>query len=126
MQKKDPPAHSFLMKLPEIEVHYSQMIDGIEDYAIILLDKDGIVLNWNKGAEKIKGFTREEIIGESFELFYPASDRKRGLPQKLLRKSREKGKIVTEGWQLRKPGKKFWASVVITALHDEQGEPPVF
>lgn len=107
--------------LRQIEAHYFQMIEEIEDYAIIMLDKNGIVLNWNKGAERIKGFTKEEIIGKSFENFYPPEDRKRGLPQKLIKQAEKEGKAVTEGWRLRKPGERFWGSIVITAIHDPQG-----
>lgn len=106
----------------EIEAHYSQMIQEIEDYAIILLDVNGTVLNWNKGAEKIKGFRKEEIIGKSFENFYLPEDRKRGLPMKLLQQVRSRGKVVTEGWRIKQGGKRFWGSVVITALHNQEGE----
>ncbi|QEC52918.1 sensor histidine kinase [Anseongella ginsenosidimutans] len=105
----------------QLEAHYFQMIEEIEDYAIIMLDKNGIVLNWNKGAQRIKGFTKEEIIGKSFENFYPPEDRKKGLPQKLMKQAEKEGKAVTEGWRLRNPGERFWGSIVITALHDRQG-----
>lgn len=114
--------YSLTINKREIEAHYAQMIQEIEDYAIILLDARGTVLNWNKGAEKIKGFTKEEIIGKSFENFYLPEDRKRGLPMKLLQQVRARGKVVTEGWRLKQGGKKFWGSVVITALHNQQGE----
>ena len=102
------------------EERYHKMVEEVEDYAIILLDKDGIVQNWNKGAEKIKGYKEEEIVGKSFSSFYLPEDRETGLHEKLLEEARQKGKAVHEGWRLRKNGSRFWASVVVTALHDAQ------
>jgi len=107
-------------ELKRSEERYHKMIDQVEDYVIILLDKDGIVQNWNKGAEKIKGYKEEEIIGKSFKNFYLPEDRKAGLPEKLLREAAEKGKALHEGWRLRKSGSRFWGSTVLTALHDDE------
>jgi PAS domain S-box-containing protein len=106
-------------ELKNSEERYHKMVEEVEDYAIILLDKDGIIQNWNKGAEKIKGYTDEEIIGKSFYNFYLPEDRQNGLPQKLLKQAREKGKAIHEGWRLRKDGSRFWGSIVLTALHDQ-------
>ena len=83
-----------------------------------MLDENGIIQNWNKGAEKIKGYKEHEIIGKSFSNFYLPSDREKGLPDRLIREAAEKGKALHEGWRLRKDGSKFWGSIVITALHD--------
>jgi PAS domain S-box-containing protein len=107
-------------ELRKSEERYHKMVEEVEDYAIILLDKDGIVQNWNKGAEKIKGYKEEEIIGKSFSSFYLQEDRENGLHKKLLEEARQKGKTLHEGWRLRKNGSRFWASVVFTALHDSQ------
>jgi len=108
--------------LRKSEEHYHKMIEEVEDYAIFLLDSQGIVQNWNRGAEKIKGYREEEIVGRSFQEFYLPGDRQSGLPLKLLAEAREKGKAQHEGWRKRKDGSVFWASVVLTALHDGQGK----
>jgi PAS domain S-box-containing protein len=107
-------------QLKESEERYHKMIEEVEDYAIILLDKEGIVQNWNKGAEKIKGYREEEIVGKSFMNFYLPEDLQRGLPLQLLAEAREKGKAIHEGWRKRKNGSRFWGSIVLTALHDAE------
>lgn len=107
--------------LKKSEERYHKMVEEVEDYAIIMLDKEGIVQNWNKGAEKIKGYNEEEIIGKSFQEFYLPNDAKSGLPLQLLDRARESGKAIHEGWRKRKDNSIFWASTVITALHDLQG-----
>ncbi len=104
------------------ERRYQQMIAEVEDYAIILLDANGIVLHWNAGAQKIKGYRAEEIIGKSFKLFYEPQDRDSGLPERLLAQAAEEGRAVHEGWRVRKDGSRFWGSIVITALHGEVGD----
>lgn len=107
-------------ELRKSEERYHKMIEEVEDYAIILLDKDGIIQNWNKGAEKIKGYKEKEIVGKSFQNFYLPEDRERGLPLQLLQTAREKGKALHEGWRRKKDGSAFWGSIVLTALHDDQ------
>jgi PAS domain S-box-containing protein len=96
------------------------MVEEVEDYAILMLDADGHIMNWNRGAEKIKGYNEQEIIGRHFSCFYPAADRAAGLPEQLLQRAREEGKAIHEGWRVRKNGTRFWGSVVITALHGEE------
>ncbi len=105
-------------ELKASEERYHRMIDEVEDYAIILLDNNGIIQNWNKGAEKIKGYKEEEIVGESFKKFYLPEDVEVNLPIKLLNEAKQEGKAIHEGWRRRKDGTKFWASTVLTALHD--------
>jgi PAS domain S-box-containing protein len=100
---------------------YQRMILEIEDYAILLLDRDGIILNWNRGAEKIKGYTADEIVGKNFRLFYTEVDLEAGLPDKLLAEAEKNNRAQHEGWRTRKDGSRFWGSVVITALHDDSG-----
>lgn len=102
------------------EQRYQKMIEEVEDYAIILLNKDGVIQNWNKGAEKIKGYNEKEIVGKSFSVFYLPEDRESGLPNNLIQLAEDKGRATHEGWRLRKDGTAFWGYVVITALHDEQ------
>jgi PAS domain S-box-containing protein len=107
-------------ELRRSEERYHKMISEVEDYAIILLDPDGRVQNWNKGAERIKGYKPEEIVGRSFTVFYSPEDIANGLPQQLITEAAEKGNAHHEGWRLKKDGSKFWGAVVITALHDQQ------
>lgn len=108
--------------LQQSEERYHLMVEEVQDYAIIYLTKEGIVENWNKGAEKIKGYKADEIIGKSFENFYTEEDRKSHLPQYLLQQTTKYGRYSQEGWRVRKGGTPFWASVVITAIHNDEGE----
>ncbi len=100
------------------EDRYHKMIEEVEDYAILLLDKEGFIQNWNKGAEKIKGYKEEEIVGQNFRIFYLSEDREKQLPEKLINEASINGKAIHEGWRLRKDGSQFWGSIVITALHE--------
>lgn len=123
-QQIEEKARDIYRKNEELRVkeeRYHQMIEEVEDYAIILLDRNGTIENWNKGAKKIKGYSDEEIIGNNFSIFYPEEDRLAGLPQKLIKEAEEKGKAVSEGWRVRKDGSRFWGSILITALHDAEG-----
>jgi PAS domain S-box-containing protein len=104
------------------EQRFRTLIDSVKDYAIFLLSTEGTVLSWNQGAQQLKGYTPSEIIGESFERFYPPEGRATGLPQHLLSIARTDGRVENEGWRVRKDGSRFWADVVITALRDEHGE----
>jgi PAS domain S-box-containing protein len=109
-------------ELKRSEDRYHRMIAEVEDYVIILLDKNGDIQNWNKGAEKIKGYRAEEVIGKNFRIFYGPEDRERLLPDQLLQIATEKGKAHHEGWRVRNDGTKFWGYVVITALHDDDNQ----
>jgi len=97
------------------------LINAIVDYAVFMLDTDGIVRSWNPGAERLKGYSAEEIIGKPFSVFYSPEDREKGLPQKALAVARETGRFNSEGWRLRKDGSRFWALVVLDAIRDHQG-----
>lgn len=103
------------------EERYQKMIAEVQDYAILLLNTEGTILNWNKGAEKIKGYRQEEIVGKNFSIFYLEEDRRRDLPGELIRMAVRNGRAMHEGWRLRKDGERFWGSIVITALHSEDG-----
>ena len=98
------------------------LIQSIVDYAIYMLDPKGYVTSWNAGAERIKGFQAEEIVGKHFSTFYTKEDQKAGLPQKVLDTAREHGKFEGEGWRVRKDGTRFWASVVVDRINDEKGK----
>ena len=102
------------------ELRFQRMIEEVEDYAIILLDTEGNIQNWNKGAQKIKGYLGNEIIGRNFSLFYLPQDRENGLPNKLIGEAKQIGRATHEGWRVRKDGSTFWGYIVITALHDNQ------
>ena len=97
------------------------LIDAIVDYAIYMIDLDGTVRSWNSGAERLKGYSADEIIGKPFSLFYSPEDRAKGLPQTALRIASETGRFSSEGWRIRKDESRFWASVVVDAIRDEQG-----
>jgi PAS domain S-box-containing protein len=104
------------------EEQYHRMVEEIEDYAILMLDNHGIIQNWNKGAQKIKGYSEKEIVGQHFRVFYTKEDREAGLPEKLVAEAVLNGKALHEGWRVRKDGTTFWGSIVITALHDENAQ----
>jgi len=106
-------------ELKRSEERYHKMVEEVQDYAIILLDKDGIIRNWNKGAEKIKQYKQEEVLGRPFHIFYLPHDRASGLPDKLINEAATHGRAIHEGWRLRKDQTKFWGSITITALHDD-------
>lgn len=98
------------------------LVSSVRDYAIFMLDPDGRVVTWNSGAQQIKQYLAEEIIGQHFSVFYPPEDIARGWPQEELRLAREHGRFEDEGWRVRKDGSTFWANVIITPLYDEDGE----
>jgi PAS domain S-box-containing protein len=96
-------------------------VSGVTDYAIYALSPEGIIRTWNAGAQRFKGYTQEEIVGQHFSAFYTPEDRKSGLPDRALRIARDEGKFEDEGWRVRKDGTCFWATVVIDAIRDPDG-----
>ncbi|HEV8629031.1 MAG TPA: PAS domain S-box protein [Thermoanaerobaculia bacterium] len=108
--------------LRESEECFRLMVDGVRDYAIFMLDPEGRVVTWNTGAKRLKGYRADEIVGQHFSRFYPQEAIDRGWPQYELQEARRVGRFEDEGWRLRSDGSRFWANVVITALHDPQGE----
>jgi len=111
-----------LTKLRESERRFRLFVGSVTDYAIYLLDTDGVITNWNAGAERIKGYRAAEIIGQHFSVFYGPKDREDGLPQRALMTAARDGRLEAEGWRVRKDGSRFWANVVIDAVHDDTGE----
>ena len=97
------------------------LIDGVRDYAIFMLDESGRVTTWNSGAERLKGYTRDEIIGRDFSIFYTEEARQAGHSKRWLEIALRDGRYEEENWRVRKDGTRFWASVIITAIRDESG-----
>jgi PAS domain S-box-containing protein len=105
-----------------IEGRYRLLVEAITDYAIYMLDRDGIVTSWNLGARRFKGYEAHEIVGQHFSRFYTDEDRNSGLPARALEIAQRTGKFENEGWRVRKDGTKFWAFVVIDPIRSESGE----
>lgn len=101
---------------------FQLLVDAVKDYAIYLLDREGYVASWNTGAQRFKGYTADEILGEHFSRFYTDEDRADGLPQRALNIAATEGKFEGEGWRVRKDGTRFWTSVLIDPVLDEAGD----
>jgi len=108
------------------EVAFRLLVEAVQDYAIFLLAPDGRILTWNLGAQRIKGYTADEIIGQHFSRFYIPEEQEAGRPAMLLGLAAEFGRYEDEGWRVRKDGTRFWADVILTALRDETGVPYAF
>lgn len=104
------------------EEQFRRLVQGVSDYAIYMLDPNGNVSSWNSGAERIKGYRPQEIIGRHFSTFYTPEDREAGLPETALGIARAEGRFEREGWRVRKDGTRFWASIVIDAIRDDEGD----
>jgi PAS domain S-box-containing protein len=110
------------LALRRSEDRFRLMAESVQDYAIFMLDPEGNVSTWNRGAERIKGYSASEIIGRHFSCFYPEKDIRAGKPQRELEIAVEEGRLEDEGWRRRKDGSRFWANVIITAVRDESGK----
>lgn len=108
--------------LQEQERNFRLLVQGVTDYAIYMLSPEGIITNWNAGAQRAKGYSAEEIVGQHFSRFYRPEDQQRFLPERALATALKTGKFEGEGWRLRKDGTRFWAHVVIDPIRDETGE----
>ncbi len=108
--------------LPGVRDQFALLVSSVVDYAMFLLDPSGRIVTWNEGAQRIKGYSAEEAVGQHFSIFYPSDEAASGKPDWELEIARRDGRYEEEGWRLRKDGTRFWASVVITALRDETGE----
>jgi len=111
-----------LKKLEETERRFRLTIEGVREYAIYMLDPGGHVINWNPGAERIKGYASAEILGRHVSTFYTPEEQADDQPKKALKIAQETGKYETEGWRVRKDGSRFWASVLVNAIKDDRGE----
>ncbi len=103
------------------EERFRLLVEGTQDYAIFLLDPEGLVASWNTGAARVLGYQADEIIGHSFAQLYPADDERSRKPRRQLEQAAAHGRVEDEGWRVRKDGSRFWANVVLTALRDESG-----
>jgi PAS domain S-box-containing protein len=108
--------------LKRSEQQFRVLVEGVTDYAVYMLDVDGHVSSWNTGAQRIKGYRPEEIVGRHFSVFYTPEDAAAGLPADALAIARREGRIEKEGWRVRKDGSRFWAHVIVDAIHDDLGE----
>ena len=115
------PAGAKVSALEEA-ARYRILVEAVTDYAIYMLDPTGVVTSWNAGAQRFKGYTADEIIGQHFSRFYTEEDRARGLPATVLGIAAREGKFEAEGWRVRKDGSRFWAHVVIDPIRDSRGE----
>ena len=107
-----------ISRLLESEQQFSMLVNAVTDYALYRLTPEGIISSWNSGAQRAKGYTADEIIGQHFSRFYTPEDQRAGIPAMALRRAAEEGRFETEAWRVRKDGTRFWANVVIDAIHD--------
>jgi PAS domain S-box-containing protein len=119
--KQRPPVPNLHRKLKEGEEYFVRVLEGIRDYAILMLSPEGRILTWNAGAQSMKGYAPQEILGQHFSRFYTEEDVQAKKPFKLLEAAARNGRVSDEGWRVRKDGSRFWALVVITAFYDESG-----
>ncbi len=115
-------AQDALGLLPDVEQRFRLLVDSVIDYAIFMLDAQGYVTSWNAGAQRIKGYLAEEIIGQHFSRFYTEEDRRDGVPLRVLESAARNGKFEGEGWRVRKDGSRFWANVLLDAIIGPEGE----
>jgi PAS domain S-box-containing protein len=119
---KEPSSILSRKLLEESEAKYALLIESIKDYAVFMLDTEGFIITWNSGAEKIKGYTKEEILSKHFSIFYTKEDRERNYPYSILESVKRNGRFEEEGWRVKKNGSKFWANVSISAVYDNGQE----
>jgi PAS domain S-box-containing protein len=122
LQRQAVEHHQAVEKLRESEEKFRLLVEGVQEYAIYMLDPNGFVTTWNAGAQRIKGYAADEIIGKHFSCFYTVEDIQTGKPNQALEIAAAKGKYEEENLRVRKNGSMFWANVVITALHDSKGK----
>jgi PAS domain S-box-containing protein len=106
---------------PDAKDAFGLLVEGASEYAVFTLSPDGVVSTWNRGAQRIKGYEPEEIVGRHFSVFYPAEQRAAGIPHQELSDAIAGGRVCVEGWRVRRDGSQFWANVVITPLWDGAG-----
>ncbi len=114
-----PDRHGVEARATLSEERFRLLVEGVRDYAIYMLDPEGVITSWNPGVQRIKGYTQEETVGQHFSIFYTPEERERGEPQHNLRRAIEGGRFEQEGWRVRKDGTRFWANVLITPIFED-------
>ena len=117
--KRTSELNASLEQLKQSEESFRLLVEGVSDYGIFMIDPEGYIINWNKGAEKIKGYTSKEAIGKHISIFYTPDEIERGEPDYNMEIARERGHYESEGWRVRKNGSKFWANIVLTPLYEQ-------
>src|SRR5438552_18215349 len=115
------PQPSLADTLTSSEERYRSLVENIKDYAVYMLDADGHIATWNRGAEKTKGYRADEVIGKHFSIFFTEEDVKNGRPWKLLEVATNEGRVEDEAWRVRKNGQRFWADAILTRVQDIEG-----
>jgi PAS domain S-box-containing protein len=111
------------MPTPSVQENiYAQFINQVKDYAIFVMDQNGIVTSWNEGAQRIKGYAEDEIVGQYYGMLFPEDARKEGKPEDELARAKQDGVFENEDWRLRKDGSLFWAKVTLTAIYSDEGD----
>jgi PAS domain S-box-containing protein len=119
----EPPHRlSAATAVEHLDSRYELMVESVKDYAIFMLDPRGRITSWNMGAQRLKGYTSDEILGRHFSIFYPPEDKERDKPGRELEIAAREGRLEDEDWRVRKDGSRFWANVIISAVRDEHGE----
>lgn len=121
-RRQDMPTDTGKVRDPREDDQFQRMIDAIEIDGVYMLDPGGHVVTWNRGAELNKGYSKEEILGKHFQIFFTPEDREADLPNRILAMARTKGRYAGEGWRVRKNGERFWASTVMTALRNSDSK----
>jgi PAS domain S-box-containing protein len=121
VEERTTQLESTLVDLRESEERYRLLVESVEDYAIFMVDPSGRVADWNAGAERIFGYPEEEIVGKEYNLLFAPEDQRRGVPEQVLRNATEEGRAEDERWHVRKDSTRFWASGVVRAVRDEEG-----
>ena len=126
LRKKNPATEiettASVEKLKKVETNFQLLVSSVKDYAIFMIDPQGNIASWNTGAQNIKGYTAEEVIGKPISIFYTKEQQELNAPQNNLKRALAEGHFETEGWRLRKDGSSFYANVVFTALYDDEGK----
>jgi len=113
--------HLIEARLRRSEERLQLLIDSVKDYAIFMLSPSGEITSWNSGAQRIKGYTAAEIIGQNFSVFYPPEARAAGLPERMLEAATRQGRVEAEGWRVRRDGSRFWADAIVTPILNDAG-----
>src|ERR1700722_2769546 len=120
-RKKDRMPKQDSADVRETNLRFRLIVDAIQDYAIYMLDPHGRITTWNSGAQRSKGYSSAEILGRHFRCFFLPEDLSSGVPNQILEEAEANGHFLGEGWRVRKDGSRFWASVVVNAIHDGHG-----